>query len=281
MVLNFIEGRSRITEAKTGKNGVHYLTFKPFENMKWLRNGFSTRDGGVSEDIFKSMNLAHNRGDKPENIVENFKRIGEAMEMPAENMIYAQQTHTSTVMRVDHTRCGMGVIKERDFHDVDALVTNDPGVVLVTGHADCIPLYFVDPVHKAIGLAHAGWRGTVDNIAAAVIKEMNSAYKTDPEELTVVIGPGICGRCYEVGDDVAAVFRRKYDTKVIRTKVNTPGKYMLDLHMANMFNVQRAGVLEENIYVSDLCTMENPEVLFSHRATEGKRGGCCAFLEIV
>ncbi|SKC01293.1 conserved hypothetical protein [Lachnospiraceae bacterium] len=281
MELKLIDGREKMTEARVGKNGVPFLTFKPLEKFTWLRNGFSTREGGVSEDIFKSLNLAHNRGDKTENIVENFKLIGEAMEMPAENMVYAQQTHTTTVLTVDHTRCGMGVLKDRDFHDVDALVTDDPGVVLVTGHADCIPLFFVDPVHKAIGLAHAGWKGTINNIAAEVIREMYRSFKTDPEELVVVIGPGVCGNCYEVGEDVASQFRKKYDTNVIRTKVSVPGKYTLDLHLANMYNMQRAGVPEENIHVSDVCTMENPDVLFSHRATDGKRGGCCAFLEII
>ncbi len=281
MELKYIDGRDQITEIRTGKNGVPFLNFKPFDNFTWLRSGFSTKEGGVSEGIFTSMNLAHNRGDEPDNIVENFKKIGEAMDMPAENMVYAQQTHTANVLKVDHTRCGMGVIRERDFHDIDALITNDPGVVLVTGHADCIPLYFVDPVHKAIGLAHAGWKGTVDNIALAVIREMYSEYRSDPEDMIIVIGPGACGGCYEVGEDVASVFRKKYDTSVIRTKVSTPGKYMLDLHRANMFNMQRAGVPSEHIYISDVCTIENTEVLFSHRATNGQRGGCCAFLEIV
>ena len=135
-----------------------------------MTHGFSTRLGGVSEGIFESLNFASGRGDDPDNILENFKRIGVSLgDIPAKDMVYAKQTHTVNVLHVTEKHRGMGVTRERDFDNIDALVTDTPGVCLVAGFADCIPLFFADPVKQAIGLAHSGWRGTIGNIAAAQI----------------------------------------------------------------------------------------------------------------
>ena len=286
MEINYIEGRHHFTSIRTGQNGVPYLAFEPLERFDFIRHGFSTRLGGVSGGIFSSMNLSDTRGDSPENVRENFILIGEALSCPNEDMVYAMQTHTSNVLKADSSMKGCGVIRPRTYRDVDALVTNETGVCLVTGHADCIPLYFVDPIRRAIGLAHSGWMGTLLDIAGAVVEKMTKEYGSNPEDIVGLSGPGICGRCYEVGEDVAERFIQKYRgsadvNRIVRVKDGGPtGKYLLDLHEACRVNMLNADLMAKNVYISDICTMENPKLLFSHRGMKGQRGGMCAFLEI-
>ncbi|MCR5526691.1 MAG: peptidoglycan editing factor PgeF [Lachnospiraceae bacterium] len=271
-----------MTEMKNADNGVAYLTFSPLNKLNCVVNAFSTRVGGFSDGIYSTLNLNFNQGDDIEKVNKNFEAMGEAIGVAVENMVMAHQTHTANVMRVTKDNSGMGIIRERNYHDIDGIVTNEPGLCLVTSHADCIPLYFVDPVRNAIGLSHSGWKGTAGNIAKNTVELMKNEFGTDPKDVIGIIGPGICGECYEIGQDVADVFTEKYkgeeQLKVVRPEVGKEGKYLLDLHAANCYNMLDAGLTEKNIYVSDVCTMENSELLFSHRASKGKRGGLCAFL---
>ena len=173
----------------------------------------------------------------------------------------------------------MGVIKDRCFSDIDGFVTNTPGVALVTTYADCVPIFLADPVKRAIGLSHSGWRGTVN--------KMTSLYGSNPADIIAFVGPSICRNCYEVGSDVADVFAARYGEKVFDgilypAAPDRPfdGKFRLDLHRANVVNLLAAGLLEKNIGVTDICTCCNPGLLFSHRASKGQRGGLCGFMEI-
>ncbi len=263
------------------KGDVPVIQYEKLNAVPWLKNGFSTRIGGVSRGIYESMNLSFTVGDEEKNVVENFKRFGEAFHTPVENMVYSHQTHTTHVMRVDSSHKGMGILRERDFHDIDGLVTNEPGVCLVTSYADCVPLYFVDTENKAIGLSHSGWRGTTGNICKNTLAVMAREFGTRAENVTACIGPSICQNCYEVSEDVAKQFMDNYDKPqwdILKAEEN--GKYLLDLHRANYYNMVNCGIPKENISMPDLCTCCNAEWLHSHRATKGKRGGLCAFLKI-
>lgn len=264
------------------KENVPYISYEVLEKFPWLTNGFSTRLGGVSDGIYESMNLNFNVLDDEKNVIENFNKIGNALNVSTEKMVFSHQTHTTNVMVVDETNCGMGILLERNFHDIDGLVTNVPGICLVTSYADCVPLYFVDPVNRAIGLSHSGWRGTVGNIAKNTIELMKKTYGTVEKDLIVCIGPSICKSCYEVSEDVAEKFIFVYNkSEIVDILTNKQdGKYLLDLHMACKYNLINAGVLENNIVMPDICTCCNPKILFSHRASKGKRGGLCAFLGI-
>lgn len=255
-------------------------------------HGFSTRLGGVSEGIFESLNFASGRGDEPDNILENFKRMGVSLgDIPADDMVYAKQTHTANVLHVTGRHRGMGVTRERDFDDIDALVTDTPNVCLVAGFADCIPIFFADPVKKAIGLAHSGWRGTIADIAGATIRKMKEDFGSSPKDITAYIGPGICREHYEVSKDVADEFIRVYSEKekndpfpakgslnVVTPIPDSNDKYLLDLHHACFLNLIDSGVPAENIHLTDICTCCNPDLLFSHRFTARKRGGLCGFM---
>lgn len=264
------------------RDNVVYLTYKALDKISWLKNSFSTREGGFSDGIWSSMNLNYNVGDDCRRVTKNFRQFGEAIGVDCESMVFSHQTHTTNVLCVGREHMGMGILRERSFHDVDGLVTNVPGICLVTSYADCVPLYFVDMEKKAIGLSHSGWRGTVGNIAAATYRLMQREYGTRAENLLVCIGPSICQSCYEVSEDVASQFEAAYDQneceQILRPKGS--GKYLLNLHAACRFNFLHLGICEENIIMPDICTCCNPALLFSHRASKGKRGGLCAFLAI-
>lgn len=264
------------------KEGVTFLTYPAFEEMPEIVHGFSTRLGGVSEGIYSSMNLSFTRGDKEEAVKENYRRISSAMGFAMENIVTSDQTHTANVRRVTEEDRGNGITKPRPYKDVDGMITNVPGIVLATFYADGVPLYFVDPVQKAIGLSHSGWRGTVSKIGKITVEKMSEEYGTRPEELYAAVGPSICQKCYEVSEDVAEEFRRAFDPKywnaLFYKKEN--GKYQLNLWEANHIVLLESGIPEDHISMPNLCTCCNPEFLFSHRASKGKRGNLGAFLGI-
>ena len=245
-------------------------------------NGFSTRLGGISSGIYESMNLSFTVGDDEEKVRRNFEIIGDSMGISSHNMVYSKQTHTTNVMRVTNEHKGMGIYRERNFDDIDGLITNEPGVCLVTSYADCVPLFIIDNKNKAIGLSHSGWKGTVGDIAGVTVRMMKEEFGSNPADLSVFIGPSICHNCYEVGDDVAGEFISKYGMDVFDSVLylKDNGKYKLNLHNANLRNFVNAGVLVQNIAITDICTCCNPNLLFSHRASKGKRGGLCGFLMI-
>jgi len=261
---------------------VPYIKFKCFEGIDFINYGFSTRLGGTSKGIFSSMNLSFARGDDKNCVSKNFELIADAIGTTPQNMVYAMQTHTTNVLKVGKNECGMGVVRDRDFSDIDGLITNEPGVCLVTSYADCVPLYFIDTKKKCIGLSHAGWRGTVGKIGIETVKMMTQAYDSNPQDIIAFIGPSICIDCYEVSQDVADEFSNAYSKEqmshILISKSNK--KFQLNLHQANKYNLLDAGLKLENIFLTDICTCCNPDLLYSHRASKGQRGGLCGFLEI-
>lgn len=262
------------------RNGVPYLVFPALEESGIVSHAFSTRLGGVSEGKFATMNLTFTRGDRPEHVMENYRRMAAALEVDAERMVLSWQTHTANIRKVVEEDAGKGITKERDYQDVDGLITNVPGITLVTFYADCVPLYLVDPEKRAVGLVHSGWKGTVKRIGQATVDAMGREYGTRPEDLIVCIGPSICQDCFEVGEEVVREFRAAFDpcyhTELSYKKGS--GKHQLNLWRANQIIFEEAGVRRENIHTTDICTHCNPEYLFSHRTTGNERGNLAAFL---
>ena len=261
------------------KDGVVYLSFPLLESCNMVNHGFSTRLGGVSEGEFSSMSFGYARGDRPEAVLENYRRMGNALGVDYRKMVVSFQTHTVNVRQVGEADAGKGIWRRREYEDVDGLVTNVPGITLVTLYADCVPLYFVDPINRAIGLSHSGWRGTAARMGNVTIQKMKEAFGTRPENLLCAIGPSICKDCYEVGEDVAEAFRNTFGNcseTILKPRGN--GKYHLDLWQANKKVLLDAGVKPEHLEITDLCTCCNPELLFSHRALKGRRGNLGAFL---
>ena len=264
------------------EKAVPYFTFPAFDELPGIIHGFSSRLGGVSEGFLSSMNLSFSRGDEPERVRENFRRIAESIGFSEKDLVFSMQTHTANVRRVGREDCGRGLERPVGYCDVDGLVTNEPGVVLATFYADCVPLFFVDPVHHCIGLSHSGWRGTVGKIGKATVETMAKEFGSEPGDLLAAVGPSICQECYEVSEEVIGLFRENFAEelwpKLFYRKDN--GHYQLNLWEANRLIFQEAGILPQHITVTDICTACNPELLFSHRASGGKRGNLAGFLEI-
>lgn len=257
------------------------LHYPLLEKTEIVEHCFSTRFGGVSEGIYASMNLSFTRGDDPEAVLENYRRLAQTFGRTEGDFVCTDQTHTTTVLRVGKEACGYGVTKEKPYTDVDGLITNEPGVILSTFYADCVPLYFVDPVHKAIGLSHSGWRGTVGRMGQKTLEAMKDEFGTEAKDVFAAIGPSICQDCYEISEDVAEHFYKEFTghgDEILINKGN--GKYQLDLWKTNEIVLQDAGILPEHLAVTNICTCCNSEVLFSHRASMGKRGNLGAFLMI-
>ncbi len=270
------------TMALHNADTVPYLTYNSLSELKFINHAFSTRLGGVSEGEFTSMNLAFNRGDDPDAVTENYRRLCQSAGFDFDTLTASAQDHHTFVRAVTKNDCGVGIYKPRDMQSVDALITNEQGVTLVTYYADCTPLFFVDVKNKAIGLAHSGWRGTVERIGEKVVEKMTALYGTDPSDIVAAVGPAISVCCYEVDLPVAERFLALEDLDASRFVFPKPGgKYMLDLLECNRQILVKAGVRAENITLSDLCTNCNSDLLWSHRATNGHRGTMCAFMCLV
>lgn len=275
IVVNFYSSTMRLIN----KDSVPFLRYISLEEIPFINHAFSTRLGGVSGGEFESMNLSFGRGDSSENVTENYRRFCSSAGFEFDSLVASAQDHHTVVRCVTKENCGVGIYKPRDLESVDALVTNEKGVTLVTYYADCTPLFFVDTERQVIALAHAGWRGTVGRIGAEVIKTMREKYGCKAENIKCAIGPAISKCCYEVDEDCCKNFKAMTDLdteKFIFPK--SSGKYMLDLLETNKQVLMSAGVLEKNITVSDVCTCCNSELLWSHRATKGHRGGMAAFM---
>ena len=200
-----------------------------------------------------------------------------------ERTVCSQQTHTVNIRQVGEEDGGKGILRPLDYQDVDGLITDIPGITLAASFADCVPLFFVDPVHKAVGLAHSGWRGTAGRMGSHMVQAMKVAFGSKPEELYAAIGPSICQGCYEVSEDVAEIFREEFPSQageknLLYKKEN--GKYQLNLWRANEIILLEAGIPEGQISFPGICTCCNPDFLFSHRASKGKRGNLSAFLGV-
>ena len=263
-------------------NGVPYISYRILDDIPWLKNAVSTRLGGVSKDYLASMNLGFNRGDLDENVIRNHEIFANVIGVNPKNIVTGNQTHTTNVKVVTKDDCGKGIDRDRNYTDIDGLITNEKGIVLATYYADCVPLLIVDTKNKAIGLSHSGWRGTVGKIGKVTIEKMGELYGTKPEDIVACIGPSICQKCYEISEEVAVQFKEAFPDNIKEILIDKGnGKYQLDLWECNRINFKEAGVLPENIKVTDICTCHNTDVLFSHRGHNGKRGNLGAFLSIV
>ncbi len=296
------EGRKAPVMKLQARGEIPYLTFPKLEACDKIEHLFTTRAGGVSEGQFSTMNFSVNLGDHPENVRENYRRVAALLRCGIEDITGTVQTHTTNIRRVTLEDRGKVAFLTPDYGDVDGLVTNVKGIALAVFTADCVPIYFVDPVREAIGLAHSGWRGTVSNMAGKMIERMMQEFGTDPKDLIIAIGPSICQNCYEVDETVAEAFRQGLgEDEAERGKIKAsgiypmegafglrrvlepgrmPGKYQLDLWLANLIWLVRAGADLSRVDVTDLCTAQNSKLLFSHRASRGKRGNMGAFLKL-
>jgi polyphenol oxidase len=258
------------------------IQFLALSQIDFIKHGFSTRQGGVSKGHLSSMNLSFSRGDKKENVYENYKRICLALDLAPTNLVFSDQIHDTKIHRATAKDMAGVELDKKKLIGIDGLITNEPELVLTTSYADCVPLFFVDTQKKAIGLAHSGWRGTVGKIGKKTVETMTSAFGSDPNNIISVIGPSICKKCYEVSQDVVVEFKKSLSETICEQIIenNKMGKFQLDLWLANQYILMEAGIPKENITISGICTCCHSDLLFSHRASNGLRGNLGAFLSI-
>lgn len=259
-------------------NGVGIYVSPEIAKLEGFDHGFSARGGGVSEGFFASLNLSFTRPESRENVMENYRRFCRAAGIPFETMVMDNYEHGTTVLCVDRNDAGKGYLSA-PLPGCDGLVTNDPAITLVTGHADCMAFYFVDPVRRCIGLAHAGWRGALGRIGANVVDMLQKKFGSDPKDIVACIGPSICADCFEVGQNVAEAFRTGFPG-VSCVLENLGDRPHVDLWMVAARQFMDAGVLPEHISAFGVCTMETPR-LYSHRRDRGNTGGMAAYLRIL
>ena len=275
-----------IKDYKSGNHTVPLIESPLLQEIRGLRHGFSTRKGGVSKEHLSSLNLGFNLGDEREKVLENFRILGGLFEAKPEDFVLTQQTHSINVRRVGKEDRGKGIFRERNYTDVDALITNEEGVILTAFSADCVPILFYDKGHRAIASCHSGWRGTHGRILARVIEAMQREFSSKPEEIYIAIGPSICKNCYEVSEDVGEAFLEAFPALREETKNASPiervseEKFHIDLWELNRIIALEAFIPPENISISGYCTMERPDLFFSHRYSQGKRGVQGAFISL-
>ena len=253
-----------------------------FQRETELQHGFSTRKGGVSKEHLASLNLSFSVEDAKENVLENFRRIGERFGKTPEDFVLSKQSHETKVLKVGTKDRGKGITKDRDYEGIDALITDEKGTILSCFSADCVPILFYDPIHKTVGACHSGWRGTKGKILQNVVEEMRKHFTSNPAEILIAIGPSICKEQYVVSEDLALSFLEDYpdlgeDTASPIQRISKD-KFQLDLWDLNRRIALDSGIKEEHISISGYCTMENPELFFSHRYSQGKRGLQGAFI---
>ncbi len=263
-------------------NGVVYYSFPALDAVPFVRHGFSTRLGGVSTGVYESMNLSFTRGDDPVLVRENFRRFCRAVGVDSHDAVVSAQEHHTVVYNATAADCGRGVWRERGYTDIDGLLTDEPHVVLFTQYADCVPLFFVDPVKRVVGTAHAGWRGTAAKMGAVMVERMVADYGCRREQIVAAVGPSIGPCCFEVDEPVRLAFAEAMAFAKECTRQKGAGKSHIDLWEINRRTLLEAGVKAEHITVTDLCTRCHPDVFWSHRVTGPQRGslaGCIAIQE--
>ena len=189
------------------KGDVELITFDNLTQTGMVKHGFTTRHGGVSTGFYGTMNMGFSRGEDRAPVAENYRILARALELDENAFVAAQQTHTTNVLKVTAKDKGCGVTKDRTYHDIDGLMTNEKGINLVIFGADCVPVFLLDTKNKAIGLAHCGWKGTADRMAEKILQEMMAAYGTNPKDIVAAIGPSIGKCCFQVDDPVVNLFR--------------------------------------------------------------------------
>ena len=229
---------------------------------------FTTRLGGVSTGVLSSMNIAMKLDETEENVTKNFKILGDVLGFGIPDLVLTRQIHSDIVRTVTHSDCN-GCF-HRDYPECDALVTNDPGVALTVFTADCTPLLLHDPITGAVGAAHAGWKGTAQNIGAKTVEAMVQSFGCDPANIRAAIGPNV-GYChFETDADVPEAMISAYGEEVKAFIRKQGEKFYLDLKAINALSLKRAGV--RHIEISEDCTMCRPDKYWSHRITGSDRG---------
>ncbi len=251
---------------QTQQGGIITITFPRFADSKILRHAVSTRVGGVSAGIYRSLNMSYRVEDDNVRVDENRVLLSREFGMDLSRSVWVDQVHSDNVVKLDAANRPQN---GGSLGQGDGIITNEMDISVMILVADCLPILFFDPIHKAIGLAHAGWRGSVSHVAAKTLLAMGDAYGTKPEEVRAVLGPCIGACCYEVGEDVRKSFMNVFPWGQEVFEKSSKDHWKLNLSEANARQLIEIGMKEENLIRSELCTIKNIDMFYSHRAEAG------------
>ena len=242
--------------------GTVTVSFPRLGDSNAIKHAVSTRVGGVSRGIHQAMNLSYKVGDARVNVEENRTLLSKALGLNLNRIGYVDQVHSDRVLKLDANFTSDG----SSLGEADGIITNEKNIPIMILVADCLPVLFYDPIHKAIGLAHAGWRGTVSHVAVKTLLAMGEAYGTKAAEVKAALGPCIGSCCYEVGKEVEKEFTNLFPWANEVLEKSGKEHWKLDISDANARQLLEIGVRDENLVRSGLCTIQHIDLFYSHRA---------------
>ncbi|MGF7058823.1 peptidoglycan editing factor PgeF [Brassicibacter mesophilus] len=262
------------------KKGVKFYTICSFEKTGLVSHAFTTRIGGVSSGSYSSMNLGIKTDDDFNDVKHNFNIIADLFNTSLDKIVLSNQVHGTNIRIIDEVESKKDELNCID-DGVDGLVTNIKNIMICTFYADCVPIFYLDPINKVVALAHAGWRGTVNKIAGKMVDIMQHTYNSIPEDILVGIGPSIGPCCYEVNSDVYNKFNENFTNNGSLLKQQSPTKWQLNLWEANKIVLEEKGIISRNITVSKICTSCNSDEFFSYRKDSGVTGRMAAIIQLI
>lgn len=262
-------------------NSVRIVIIEEFEETGLVNHGFSTRVGGNSEGPFKTLNLGLKTKDDREKVLKNLEEFCSAANINFQDLVLGDQVHEDGIRVVTDEDKGKGIFYEKDYSNIDGLITKETGIPIMTFHADCVPLIFLDPVNKVVAASHAGWKGTMLKIGQKTVLKMVERFNSKPKDIMVGIGPSIGKCCYEVSKDVVEKFKTNFTKTSNFVATTAKDKFILDLWEANSIALKEAGVLDRNIIVSRLCTACDTDLFYSHRKENGFTGRMASVIQLI
>lgn len=251
---------------KSNSKHSNILQFETFQ-FDCLFHFTTTIHGGVSKGNYESFNLGNISDDNPDHVIENRKRLANIADIEYRNLIIPKQTHSSNVRIIDSDFINLNDTQRASaLNEVDALITQCTNICLGITTADCVPILLFDPIRKVLGVAHAGWKGTVARIGQKTAELMSQQFHCDPQDILVGIGPSISPKCFEVGEEVGQSFiDAKFNLDKFSFRKKETGKLHIDLWEANKIQLIEIGIKIENIEIANLCTKSSPDLFFSAR----------------
>ncbi|NMB97866.1 MAG: peptidoglycan editing factor PgeF [Clostridiaceae bacterium] len=263
------------------KGELEYIKFSNLEKYAdIIEHCFTTRKGGVSSSEFATLNLGLKKKDKRENVIKNFTRICNALNIDLSNAVLSDQVHGTNVKIVTEKDRGKGIFIDSDIIACDGLITNAKNVALITFYADCVPVFLFDPEKRVIGLVHSGWKGTLKQISVNAVNAMVECFSCNPGNIISAIGPSIGMCCFEVGNEVKEQFINKISWSINYCVYKDEEKTYIDLQGIVKQTLTDCGLKSKNIFISNICTKCNRNIFFSHRGDMGKTGSLAAIMQL-
>lgn len=278
LVNNIVNNKNIIYNEYKELNLIKFKNLSSYKSL--ITHCFTTRTGGVSKDEYSSLNLGFKNNDKRENVIENFKRVCGSLNININDIVLSDQIHNNRIKIVDTNDKGKGISVKSSIKGYDGLATNCKGVILTTFYADCVPIYFLDPVKEVIAISHSGWKGTTMGIGPETVKVLKHNFGCNPKNLKIAIGPSIGECCFEVEKNVYKNFKEKYewiDNYCTQTKLN---KWHIDLQSIIIKTLISEGCLKQNILSCGICTCCNNDIFFSYRGDKGKTGSLAGMIQL-